>query len=135
MAQRFFKTGPGDYGAGDRFLGIRVPVLRALAREFGALPLPQVERLLHSAWHEERLLALLILVRQVRRTEGPAQLRMQRLYLRNVDRINNWDLVDSSAEHILGPALLRGTPPWLRKFTRSRIASGNVASPSCPRST
>jgi 3-methyladenine DNA glycosylase AlkD len=119
VAQRFFKTGPGDYGAGDRFLGIRVPVLRALAREFAALPLPQVERLLQSHWHEERLLALLILVQHFRRAEAAAQLHIQRLYLRNIDRINNWDLVDSSAEHILGPALLRGTAPWLRRFTRS----------------
>ncbi len=99
---RFFKTGPGQYGCGDRFRGIRVPLLRRLAREFSALDLADCTTLLHSAWHEDRLLALLILVEHYRRGSPEKREVIHRLYLDNIGQINNWDLVDTSAEHIVG---------------------------------
>ncbi|KAA3629272.1 MAG: DNA alkylation repair protein [Proteobacteria bacterium] len=101
--KRFFKTAPGEYGAGDRFLGIRVPVTRKLVRQHRALPLQQITALLHSQWHEARLLALLILVDQHRRAAADQQSVIHRLYLDNTRHINNWDLVDLSAEHLVGP--------------------------------
>jgi hypothetical protein len=77
FARRFFRTGPGEYGAGDRFLGIRVPVLRRLAKKYTALGLDYVRELLHSPFHEARLLALLILIRIY--DHGEASLR-ERVY-------------------------------------------------------
>ena len=103
FALRFFKTGPGEYGEGDRFLGIRVPPLRALARRFRELPHEQVLTLLRSQWHEQRLLALLLLVEQYRRGTDAERDTIYRAYLAHTQYINNWDLVDSSAEHIVGP--------------------------------
>lgn len=106
-ASRFFKTGPGEYGAGDRFLGIRVPVLRKLAASHRGLPLDDVCDLLSSPWHEARLLALLILVWQFNRGGEKERRAIYRLYMRHRHCVNNWDLVDCSAEHIVG-AHLRG---------------------------
>jgi 3-methyladenine DNA glycosylase AlkD len=104
-AQRFFKTGKGQYGEGDRFLGIRVPALRALARRCRSLPVEHTLLLLRSEWHEQRLLALLLLVEHYRHgTEGERQ-AIYRAYLAHTRYINNWDLVDSSAEHLVGPQL------------------------------
>jgi 3-methyladenine DNA glycosylase AlkD len=102
---RFFKTGPGGYGEGDRFRGLRVPALRKLARQYRELDKPSVLALLHSPFHEDRLLALLILVEQFRRADAFGQAEIYRLYLDNTLYINNWDLVDSSAEHIVGAYL------------------------------
>jgi 3-methyladenine DNA glycosylase AlkD len=103
--RRYFKTGPGEYGHGDTFIGVRVPQLRALVKEVAALPLAEVKKLLASSIHEERTLALLVMVRQYQR--GDAKLRQQLfdLYLRSTRHINNWDLVDSSAEYIVGAHL------------------------------
>ncbi len=92
QSQRFFKTGPGQYGEGDIFLGIRVPVLRTLAKELIDTPLDDAVELLQSPFHEARLTALLIMVYQAKR--GDASLPLYRAYLNNTDRINNWDLVD-----------------------------------------
>jgi 3-methyladenine DNA glycosylase AlkD len=100
-SQRFFKTGPGEYGEGDRFRGVRVPILRTVARQFDPLSLSEVERLLHSPFHEDRLTALLILVRQFGR-KGADRQAIYDLYRRNTAFINNWDLVDSSAPQIVG---------------------------------
>jgi 3-methyladenine DNA glycosylase AlkD len=119
-SQRFFKTGPGEYGAGDRFLGIRVPQLRKLVREFQDAPLSTLTALLQSAWHEERLLALMLLVRKYQRGDAAMQARIARLYLARRRRVNNWDLVDSSAHLILGPHLQHGDRRLLDRFARSR---------------
>jgi 3-methyladenine DNA glycosylase AlkD len=120
VAQRFFKTAPGEYGAGDRFLGIRVPVLRRLAREHQGLSLDQATGLLQSPWHEERLLALLILVRQYSRGTPAQREAIYRRYLAHTDRINNWDLVDCSAEYIVGPHLLERDRAPLGRLATSR---------------
>ena len=101
--QRFFKTGPGEYGEGDLFLGIRVPVLRALARSLGDTPLDELVRLLASAFHEERMLALLMLVHRFGLAKDEVeQEQIYHLYLANSRFINNWDLVDLSAPQIVG---------------------------------
>lgn len=101
FATRFFKTGPGEYGEGDHFRGIRVPVLRALARELKAVNAEDATTLLQSDWHEDRLLALYLWTGIFKRE--PAQREaIYRAYLSNTNRINNWDLVDSSAPSIIG---------------------------------
>ncbi|MBF6294672.1 DNA alkylation repair protein [Nocardia farcinica] len=119
--QRFFKTGPGEYGEGDVFLGVRVPATRAVAKRFADLPLDEIDVLLDSAVHEERLAGLLILNlryaragkarssdRDAQREMADAQREMVERYLAAVrrGRVNNWDLVDSSAEYVLGAWLL-----------------------------
>jgi 3-methyladenine DNA glycosylase AlkD len=103
--QRFFRTGPGEYGEGDKFLGVRVPATRKLVRQFKDVPLEDVLQLLQSEWHEERLLALLLMVHQYRRGSGDIKRAIYDAYLANARFVNNWDLVDSSAEHIVGPYL------------------------------
>jgi len=117
--QWFFKTGPGEYAEGDRFLGVKVPAIRALARECRELPLAEIARLLRSPWHEARLLALVVLAWQYARADRPAQARMHRLYLDHTAHINNWDLVDLSAEHLVGAHLAGGSRALLRRLARS----------------
>jgi 3-methyladenine DNA glycosylase AlkD len=95
----FFKTGPGDYGEGDRFIGLTVPQTRSLAKRFGPAGYPAISALLGSPIHEERLLALLFLVDLYERGDRDAAYR---LYVRSFARINNWDLVDLSAPNIVG---------------------------------
>jgi 3-methyladenine DNA glycosylase AlkD len=98
----FFKTGPGEYGAGDRFIGLRVPIIRKVAKEFQSLPLTEVVRLLRAEIHEERLAALVILVLQTAKADGETRKRVYDLYLANTRHINNWDLVDLSAPQLVG---------------------------------
>ncbi len=97
-SQRFFKTGPGEYGEGDQFIGIRVPVLRRIARKYERLTILQAEDLLQSKIHEHRQVALFILVGRFKRGHDAERKKIYTLYLRNTAYINNWDLVDASAE-------------------------------------
>lgn len=106
ILQRFFKTGPGEYGEGDRFLGIKVPVVRQWARTFRLLRLDELTKLLASPFNEERLLALLILVEQYQRGSEDTREAVYRLYLEQRSRVNNWNLVDSSAPYLVGAHLL-----------------------------
>ena len=101
----FFKTGPGQYAQGDQFLGITVPAQRVLARSFSTLPLKDIAVLLQSPIHEERLTALIILVGKFERAQGAARERIAVFYLKNLKRVNNWDLVDLTAHQILGAYL------------------------------
>ena len=103
--QWFFKTGPGGYGEGDRFLGVTVPPLRRLAKEYRDITLKETKQLLTSPIHEERLLALFILVAQFAKGDDAGRERIYRLYLKSTRYINNWDLVDASAGHIVGAHL------------------------------
>ncbi len=119
-SQRFFKTGRGQYGEGDIFLGIRVPQLREQAGKFKALPLHEVQRLLLSAYHEERLCALLILVQKFAKETPAGQKAIYELYLKNTGRINNWDLVDLSAPQIVGAYLADKNRNILYKLARSK---------------
>jgi len=106
-SQRFFKTGPGEYGEGDRFLGIRMPVLRGEAKRLGGLSLAQCLKLLRSPFHEARLLALLLLARRFEQGDEEERDTLFRHYLEHTAYINNWDLVDSSAPAIVGGHLAR----------------------------
>jgi 3-methyladenine DNA glycosylase AlkD len=106
-SQWFFKTGPGEYGEGDRFLGIKVPEIRKLAKDYQAIPLAEATQLLQSSIHEERLLALFILVRAFSKGDECFKEKIYHLYLQNTRYINNWDFVDTSADHIVG-AFLKG---------------------------
>jgi len=120
-SQRFFKTGKGDYGEGDRFLGIRVPTIRKYIREYRSLPLEDTLTLLKSPFHEARLLALLILVAQYSSTNmRTGHNAIYQLYLRHTKFINNWDLVDCSAEHIVGTHLFSKDRKPLYRLARSR---------------
>jgi 3-methyladenine DNA glycosylase AlkD len=106
LARRYFKTGPGEYGEGDIFLGIAVPKLRTLAKEYQDLALTDIIDLLQSAIHEERLLALLLLVRAYAHADDDIKKKIYERYLQNTRYINNWDLVDLSAMRIVGAYLM-----------------------------
>ncbi len=104
--QRFFKTGPGQYGEGDVFFGVRVPATRAIVRGFRDLPLDEIDRLLDDPVHECRLAAVLLLVARYRKDPEAVYDRYLAAVYRG--RVNNWDIVDSSAEFIVGPRLRDG---------------------------
>lgn len=101
---RFFKTGPGEYGEGDKFLGVTVPIQRKVAKSvFKEISLSEIGELLRDSYHEVRLTALYILVYKYQRLKNEAeQKEVVDFYLANLDFVNNWDLVDSSCHHILG---------------------------------
>lgn len=116
---RFFKTGDGEYGAGDVFIGCTVPECRLVAKEFRALPLAEVEKLLMSRIHEERAVALLILVAQFQRS--PDRRKIFQLYRKRMAFVNNWDLVDSSAPEIVGGWLADEPRGLLDRLARSKV--------------
>ena len=117
--QWFFKTGPGGYGEGDRFLGVRMPALRRLARANRELATDDALTLLRSRWHEERLLALLLLIEHYRRADAAGKDAIHRAYLANTRYVNNWDLVDASAEHLVGAHLARGDSALIDRLSAS----------------
>ena len=102
---RFFKTGPGDYGEGDRFYGVVVPKIRSVVKAHRKAPGREIRKLLRSQFHEERLTALLILVDQYQRGDDFQKSKIYDLYLASTAYINNWDLVDLTAQHIVGAYL------------------------------
>jgi len=104
-SMRYFKTGPGEYGEGDLFIGVTTPEQRRLSREYRAMPLDEIETLLWSPIHEARSLALMILVLRYERGDETERQAVFDLYLKNLDRVDNWDLVDGSAAYIVGPHL------------------------------
>ncbi|WP_174186043.1 DNA alkylation repair protein [Nocardia barduliensis] len=125
--RRFFKTGPGEYGEGEVFLGVRVPASRGVAKRFAALALDEIDELLDSDVHEDRFTALVILNARFAQASKPrtfddaARAAVVQLYLAAVrrGRVNNWDLVDVSAEHIVGPWLLDKPRDLLFELARS----------------
>ncbi len=118
--QRYFKTGPGEYGEGDVFIGIRVPVIRKIAAAHKDLPLDDTLDLLRSPIHEDRMVALMILVRQMRSKDHEVRRAIYEAYLANTRYINNWDLVDTSAEYIVGAWLQERSRAPLRRLARSK---------------
>lgn len=121
LMARYFKTKPGQYGAGDQFLGLSMPQQHAIARQFGALSLAETEQLLHDPYHECRMTALLIWVNQVKPANVGAgvQEAVVERYLANRAYINNWDLVDVSCPHILGRYLLHRDRSLLYELARA----------------
>ena len=118
FADRFFKTGKGQYGEGDHFLGIMVPETRKIAKKHASLPLSEIKKLLSDKFHEVRLCGLLILVQKF--PENPQ--KIYEFYLENLKKINNWDLVDSSADKIIG-AYIHANPsqkPIIYKLVKSK---------------
>ena len=103
--QRFFKTGPGEYGEGDRFIGASVPNCRTIAKKYAVLSLRELQKLIKSNLHEERLVALLILIGQFKKGNKKERENIFNFYLKNTKYINNWDLVDLSAHKIVGEYL------------------------------
>ncbi len=118
-SQRFFKTGPGEYGEGDRFLGIRVPEQRKLAKQYIGLSLEETQKLLRSDFHEERLTSLLILVYKFPKATDEDKERIYRFYINNLEYINNWDLIDSSAPKIMGAWLIDKPKEILYEMAKS----------------
>lgn len=123
----FFKTGPGEYGEGDEFLGVTVPQLRQIAKDYKTLEMADITKLLHSKLHEERFLAVIILVGQYKQADEFHQEEIYNFYLSQTAHINNWDLVDASAEYIVGdflenrdkdvlPTLARSSNLWERRI-------------------
>lgn len=112
---RFFKSGPGEYAEGDKFLGVRVPVIRTLIKKFKTCTLASLKPLLHSRFHEERLFAVLMLAEWCKRTTPAEHESLYNFYLANRAYINNWDLVDGSASYVVGG--------WLHSRDRSILYS------------
>lgn len=120
VSKRYFKTGPGQYGEGDIFYGNRAADLHGLAREYQALAEDETLKLLGSPFHEERAVALLILVRRYRKADPATRRRLYELYLAHTGFINNWDLVDMSAPHIVGAYLADKSRKPLYRLVRAR---------------
>ena len=118
--QWFFKTGKGDYGEGDIFVGLKVPLQRKLAREFKDLSLAEIGELLNSSIHEERLISLIILIDKYQKTDEKGKKLIFNFYMKQRKGINNWDLVDISAPKILGRYLLEKDKGILFKFAVSK---------------
>ena len=137
ILSRFFKTGPGQYGEGDKFLGITVPVSRKIAQKYGDLPLPEISKLIKNEYHEARLVALLILVHKYKKSSTVSarkvlaekvsfakatadRRKIVEFYLKHTKYINNWDLVDLSAHYIVGDYLYKnGDRKILQKLAKS----------------
>ena len=120
VSVRFFKTGKGEYGEGDQFLGVTVPAQRKIALRNRHLQFADVTKLLASKLHEHRFVALEILVAQFEAGTAKQQAEIYRFYLANTARVNNWDLVDTSAPYIVGAYLLTRPRTVLRKLAKSK---------------
>ena len=117
---RFFKTGKGEYGEGDQFIGVTVPNVRTVAKQFKNLPLKDIKSLLYSPIHEERLVALLILVDQFQKGNEETRRTIFDFYLSHTKQVNNWDLVDLTAPYIVSKYLLDKPRGILYKLAKSR---------------
>jgi 3-methyladenine DNA glycosylase AlkD len=121
ILQWFFKTNKGQYGEGDKFLGIVVPKIRKIAKEFEDTSFDEIEKLLKSEWHEFRLTALIILVYKFKKTKDKKNKKdIYDFYLKNTKYINNWDLVDLTARDIVGGYLLDKDRKVLYKLAKSK---------------
>ena len=126
--QRFFKTAPGEYGYGDKFRGIKVPPIRNLVKQYYKdIEIDTAEELLHSAYHEDRLLGLLLMVAVFNKTDSKTlQKEIYRSYISNIEYINNWDLVDLSCHEIVGRFLLDKDRKDLYKLAKQGKGNSNT---------
>ncbi len=115
----FFKTGKGEYGEGDKFVGISMPHARTIAKKYLDLSIKEVEQLLHSKIHEQRMIALLIWTYQFEKADDKTKEKIYNVYLRNKKWINNWDLVDVTTPKIVGEYLIDKDRSILYKLAKS----------------
>jgi 3-methyladenine DNA glycosylase AlkD len=120
VMQQYFKTGEGEYGAGDLFLGISVPIQRAIARRYTELPLTELKKMFASRTHEFRFTCLEILVAKYEKADDSLKEKIFNFYLRNRQYVNNWDLVDTSVEYIVGDYLFGYDTSVLYDMARSK---------------
>lgn len=125
--QRFFKTGKGEYAEGDVFAGLKVPVSRTIAKQFKDLSLKELQILIKSKVHEERLITLLILVDKIKKADEYEKERIFKFYLKNTKFINNWDLVDLSAEKIIGEYLFNKNRDILFELVKGELWERRIA--------
>lgn len=118
--QKYFKTGKGEYGQGDKFLGIRVPNVRKLAKKYQNISISQVSKLMKSSFHEERLFSLFVLVGLFKKANDEDRKKIYTLYLKNTKFINNWDLVDASAGRIVGAYLFTRDKKQIYALAKSK---------------
>lgn len=124
VSKRFFKTGKGEYGEGDIFLGVSVPDTRTIARKFGNIELHEAEKLIHSKIHEERLCGLLILVEKFQKADEKGKKEIYDFYMKNMAGVNNWDLVDLTADKIVGEYLFGKDKKILYELAKSENVWG-----------
>lgn len=122
---RFFKTGKGEYGEGDHFLGVAVPDTRTVAKQYKDISLDEIRNLMQSEWHEVRLCALLIMVEKSKKKDETLRKQLFDLYLSQTSRINNWDLVDLSCRFIVGEFLLDKSRDILYQLAQSPLLWDN----------
>jgi len=120
ILQSFFKTGEGEYGEGDIFLGIKVPDQRKIAKKYTGLSLTKIQELLNSKIHEHRLTGLIILTNKYKKSHQENKANLFNFYLKNTKNINNWDLVDLTAPNIVGDFLFDKNKDTLYKLVRSK---------------
>jgi 3-methyladenine DNA glycosylase AlkD len=120
ILQTFFKTNPGEYGHGDIFLGIAVPIQRKIVQKYNHLSLLEIQKLLNSKIHEHRFCALVILVSKYQKAKNLEKKAIFKFYIKNSKKINNWDLVDTSAPQIIGDYLLNRDKKNLYKLAKSK---------------
>lgn len=125
VLQRFFKTAPGQYGEGDKFLGVTVPLTRIVAKKHLAMPLNEIIELLQSEWHEVRLCALLMMCERFKKGDSATRKDIFNYYIENTGRINNWDLVDLSAPTIVGGYLMDKPRDLLYRMAESELLWDN----------
>ena len=122
---KFFKAGKGEYGEGDRFLGVTVPNIRAIAKLHKDISIEEIRELLQSEWHEVRLCALIIMVEKSKKKDEALRKELFNLYLSQTKRINNWDLVDLSCRFIIGEYLLDKSRDILYQLAQSPLLWDN----------
>ncbi|MBW4899929.1 DNA alkylation repair protein [Prevotella melaninogenica] len=122
---RFFKAGKGEYGEGDRFLGVTVPNIRAIAKLHKDVSIEEIRKLIQSEWHEVRLCALIIMVEKSKKKDEALRKELFNLYLSQTKRINNWDLVDLSCRFIIGEYLLDKSRDILYHLAQSPLLWDN----------
>lgn len=119
LSQRFFKTGKGEYGEGQKFLGIDTPTKSKIAKKYTELSLEDLQNLLESNIHDYKFIALVILINKFQKADEKERKEIFDLYIKNTKNINNWDLVDISAPHIVGQYLLNKDRKILYKLAKS----------------
>ena len=127
VLQRFFKTGKGEYAEGDVFAGLSVPTSRKIARQFKGLSYNDLSKLIKSRIHEERLIALFILINRMKTAEAKEKEKIYKFYIRNLKYVNNWDLVDLSAHKIIGEYLFDKDKKLLFELRKGRLWERRIA--------